>query len=98
MSNEASLFATMSAWPWYLSLVAIILGVVLVLGVLFIGLRLALGLWGRYRKQREVRSLHQDLMIWSRLSALVRGGKEADQAKSALSVKLQEIERALTQG
>lgn len=98
MSNEASLFATMSAWPWYLSLVAIILGVVLVLGVLFIGLRLALGLWGRYRKQREVRSLHQDLMIWSRLSALVRGGKEADQAKSTLSVKLQEIERALTQG
>ena len=98
MSNEASLFATMSAWPWHLSLLAIILGVVLVFVVLFIVLRLGLGLWGRYRKQREVRSLHQDLMIWSRLSALVRGGKAADQAKSALSVKLQLIERALTQG
>lgn len=98
MSNEASLFATMSAWPWHLSLLAIILGVVLVFVVLFIILRLGLGLWGRYRKQREVRSLHQDLMIWSRLSALVRGGKAADQAKSALSVKLQLIERALTQG
>ena len=98
MSNEESLFATMSAWPWHLSLLAIILGVVLVFVVLFIVLRLGLGLWGRYRKQREVRSLHQDLMIWSRLSALVRGGKAADQAKSALSVKLQLIERALTQG
>ena len=61
MSNEESILATISAWPWYVSLLALILGVVLVLVVLFVILRVSMGLWGRYRKQREVRSLHHDL-------------------------------------
>ena len=98
MSNEESLLATISAWPWYVSLLALILGVVLVLVVLFVFLRVSMGLWGRYRKQREVRSLHQDLMIWTRLSALVRGGKDAEQAKSELSVRLQLINRCFADG
>lgn len=98
MSNEESLLATISAWPWYVSLLALILGVVLVIVVLFVILRVSMGLWGRYRKQREVRSLHQDLMIWTRLSALVRGGKDAEQAKSELSVKLQLINRCFADG
>ncbi len=98
MSNEESLLATISAWPWYVSLLALILGVVLVLVVLFVILRVSMGLWGRYRKQREVRSLHQDLMIWTRLSALVRGGKDAEQAKSELSVRLQLINRCFADG
>lgn len=98
MSNEGSLLATISAWPWYVSLLALILGVVLVLVVLFVILRVSMGLWGRYRKQREVRSLHQDLMIWTRLSALVRGGKDAEQAKSELSVRLQLINRCFADG
>ena len=98
MSNEESLLATISAWPWYVSLLALILGVVLVIVVLFVILRVSMGLWGRYRKQREVRSLHQDLMIWTRLSALVRGGKDAEQAKSELSVRLQLINRCFADG
>lgn len=98
MSNEESLLATISAWPWYVSLLALILGVVLVLVALFVILRVSMGLWGRYRKQREVRSLHQDLMIWTRLSALVHGGKDAEQAKSELSVKLQLINRCFADG
>ena len=84
MSNEESLLATISAWPWYVSLLALILGVVLVLVVLFVILRVSMGLWGRYRKQREV--------------ALVRGGKDAEQAKSELSVRLQLINRCFADG
>ena len=98
MGTNESLFATISTWPWYLTLLAALMGLIVVLVVLFVLLRVSLGLLGRYRKQREVRSLHQDLMIWSRLSALVRGGKYAQQAKKELSVQLHVIDQCFSAG
>lgn len=98
MRPDESLLATISSWPWYLSIIALLLAIVLVLVVSFIILRLGFGLWGHLRKQREVKGLHRDLMLWSRLSSLVRGGHYSEQAKHDLSNKLLLIEQTFRLG
>lgn len=69
--------------------IAIILGIII---LFFILIRFFFFLRRKRQKTVEVASLKKDLMIWSRLSSFVRGGKETDKAKLELNNKLVTID------
>lgn len=69
--------------------VVIILGIII---FIFLMIRFVFFLNRKRQKTVEVASLKKDLMIWSRLSSFVRGGKETDKAKLELNNKLVTID------
>ncbi|MBQ3679133.1 MAG: hypothetical protein II929_06455 [Succinivibrio sp.] len=69
--------------------IVIILGVIL---LIFLFIRFIFFLRRKRQKTVEVASLKKDLMIWSRLSSFVRGGRETDKAKLELNNKLVTID------
>lgn len=69
--------------------VVIILGIVI---FIFLMIRFVFFLNRKRQKTVEVASLKKDLMIWSRLSSFVRGGKGTDKAKLELNNKLVTID------
>lgn len=71
-----------------LTIVAILCAIL----AIFLIIRIFFALRARRKKTVEVASLKQDLMIWSRLSSLVHGGKKTDKAKLELNNKLLTID------
>lgn len=69
--------------------IVIILGIII---FIFLMIRFFFFLNKKRQKTVEVASLKKDLMIWSRLSSFVRGGKETDKAKLELNNKLVTID------
>ena len=69
--------------------VAVILGCIL---LLFLLIRMFYAIRQKRQKTVEVASLKKDLMIWSRLSSLVRGGGYTDKAKLELNNKISTID------
>ncbi len=86
ISQDADAGFIMSHPVWT---IVIILGVIL---LIFLLIRFIFFLNRKRQKTVEVASLKKDLMIWSRLSSFVRGGKETDKAKLELNNKLVTID------
>lgn len=89
-----------SAAPDFLSGLNIswLLTVVIALIVLLLVVRLCFALWRRVRRNSQARSLQQDLMVWTYLKSLLKGGSKADKVKSELNLKLGRINALFAAG
>ncbi|MCR5084855.1 MAG: hypothetical protein K6A65_05070 [Succinivibrionaceae bacterium] len=89
----SSLSGLLDSFP--LTEILIVLAILVTLYILF---RVIAYIIKRKRYSKEVSSLKKDLMVWSVLSSLIRGGKTSDKAKVELTQKIQELNDDFTTG
>ena len=83
------------------NLVLVIIFLVLLIFIFFLGIPILLKIKNLYKKNKETASLKKDLMIWSRLSNLAKGGKDSDKSineiiKSNITLINESFKKGLT--
>ncbi|MCQ2379716.1 MAG: hypothetical protein MJ025_02170 [Victivallaceae bacterium] len=101
MNGVAMSIADMSSGMGWISrhpLLSIFILIAVIIVLFTVVIPLFFKLFRKSKKISETSDLHKDLMIWSNLSRLVRGGEEAVSAKRDISTKIHSLKMFFLQG